>query len=104
MKTFTISEVTLWKKSLLLFSWLLFFVVLSVSAQQKTITGIITNADGAGVDRVSVLIKGTNRGTTTNNQGRFSLQASPNETLVISSVGFATQEIKVGNKTAFTIN
>lgn len=103
MKTFTSFEMTHLAKSFLVFGVLQFFIAMSASAQQKTVTGIVTNDAGAPVDRVSVVIRGTNRGTTTSTQGRFSIQASPNETLVISSVGFETNEIRVGNQSTINV-
>ncbi len=71
----------------------------------KTITGTITEAaTGTPLAGVSVLVKGTNTGTTTNNQGNFSLSV-PDEggTLVISSAGFSTREISIGNETNLSI-
>lgn len=103
MKTFTITKVKSLVKSSIVFCLLLISFTISVTAQQRTVTGIIQNADNIPVERVSVLIKGTNRGTTTNAQGRFSLQAAANETLVISSVGFETQEIRVGNQSSLNV-
>ena len=102
MKTFTSTVIKHLVSSLLFILLLIFFAVTAI-AQQRTVTGIIQNAENAPVERVSVLIKGTNRGTTTNAQGRFSIQAAANETLVISFVGFETQEIRVGNQTSFNV-
>jgi TonB-linked SusC/RagA family outer membrane protein len=103
MKTITVTGRKHLVKNTIVIGLLLVLSALSVSAQQRTVTGIIQNSSDAPVDKVSVVIKGTRRGTTTNAQGRFSIQASANETLVISSVGFETQEIKTGNQTSFTI-
>ncbi len=102
MKTFTIITGILLKRSAFLCS-LMLILFATASAQQKTIIGVIQDAANAPVDRVSVVIKGTSRGTTTNAQGRFSIQAASNETLVISSVGYETQEIKIGNQTSLNV-
>jgi len=66
--------------------------------QQKTITGIIKNAKGEPLSNVTVAIKGTSTGTSTNEEGKYSLSVPANATtLVISSVGFETREEVIGN-------
>src|SRR5919202_1165440 len=62
------------------------------------ITGKVTDKNGQGIPGVSVLIKGTNRGTTTDANGEFSINASNNATLVFSFVGYASQEVAVGGR------
>src|SRR5215831_16850469 len=66
---------------------------------QKTITGKVTDAKGNAVQNASVLIKGNKTGTTTDATGGFKINvpASAN-TIVVSYVGFATQEINVADK------
>ena len=61
------------------------------------ITGRITTAEGAPIAGVSVTVKGTRRGTSTNTNGEFSIDAKQGEVLVISSVGYSTQEVAVGS-------
>jgi TonB-linked SusC/RagA family outer membrane protein len=77
---------------------------LSALAQVKTITGKITSSDDGGpLPGASVKIKGTTTGTSTDGNGSFTIQVpSPNAVLVISLLGYKTQEITVGNKT--TVN
>ncbi|HEX6892087.1 MAG TPA: carboxypeptidase-like regulatory domain-containing protein, partial [Chryseolinea sp.] len=75
------------------------------NAQSRTVTGTVTDGtDGAALPGVSVLIKGTNRGTATDASGRFSIQAEPTDVLSLSFIGFEGQEITVGNQTDFTIS
>jgi len=71
---------------------------ITAQAQQRRVTGTIT-AEGAStpVGQATVQVKGTDRITTTNEAGVFSIQAAPGETLVLSSVGFGTREVKLGN-------
>ncbi|HYE55779.1 MAG TPA: SusC/RagA family TonB-linked outer membrane protein [Chitinophagaceae bacterium] len=69
----------------------------------EVITGRITTAEGAPVSGVSVAVKGTRRGTSTNANGEFSIEAEKGETLVFSYVGFATQEVVVGSDTRLSI-
>src|ERR1044071_733130 len=89
------------KKSLsILFSMILLSVNMIVFAQQKKITGTVKNpADDKGIPGANVQVKGTTRGASTNDNGEFTISASENETLVISTIGFQTREIKVGNQT-----
>ena len=68
-------------------------------AQDKTITGRVTDSSGAGIPNVSVTVKGqSSRGTTTSNDGSFSLAVPQNATtLVFSSVGYAYREVPLSN-------
>lgn len=83
----------------LLQGFLLFFLSLftTVLFAQQTVSGRVATADSA-LTGVTVQVKGTNNTTQTDINGRFSINAAPNATLVFSSVGFATQEVRVGNE------
>jgi TonB-linked SusC/RagA family outer membrane protein len=105
---------TLWKKSFFKFLltlqlaalFILFFTV-QVSATyglQAVVTGKVTAENDSALSGVSVQIKGTNRGTTTNAQGVYSLTASDNDVLVFSYVGYETQELAVGGKTQINVS
>src|SRR5687767_3843982 len=72
-------------------------------AQGRTVTGKVTDENGNPVSGVSVLVRGTNQGTTTKPDGSFIITVPANATLSISSVGFATQNIPVGNTSVFDI-
>src|SRR5690606_40140720 len=69
-----------------------------VFAQSRVITGTITASDGTGsIPGANIVIKGTTNGTTTGADGKFTLQIDDNSAvLIISSIGYATQEITVG--------
>lgn len=88
---------------------LLFIIVLvgmtggQVYAQDKTVTGNVTDNDGNALPGVSVVVKGTTRGTNTNAQGNFSLSAPKDAQLLFSFVGFVAQEIAIGNKTQVNV-
>jgi TonB-linked SusC/RagA family outer membrane protein len=70
-----------------------------------TIRGKITGEGGVPLSGVSIVVKGTTAGTTTNNDGEFSLTIpDANVTLVITSVGYDMQEIVLGGKTEVTIS
>ncbi|MER3470921.1 MAG: SusC/RagA family TonB-linked outer membrane protein [Chitinophagaceae bacterium] len=69
-------------------------------AQNRTITGVVTDATGAPQSNVSVVVKGTKLGTTTNAAGAFTLSVPENaRTLVISSVGFETKQVAITGNT-----
>src|SRR5690606_41713536 len=69
---------------------------------QKSVTGTVSDAMGP-LPGVSVLIKGTDRGLQTDENGRFTRQASPNEVIQFSMVGYATQERTIGNESVLNI-
>lgn len=64
---------------------------------QQRITGRVTTEAGAAISGASVEVKGTNTGTTTNNNGEFTITAARGATLVVTNIGYATQEIVVGD-------
>src|SRR5690606_582461 len=68
-------------------------------AQQKSITGRVTNPSGEALGNVTVVVQGTNRTVKTNPDGSFSIQASPGEKLLFRSIGSGerVQEIGTGN-------
>lgn len=82
------------------------FAICNSFAQGRTVSGTVTAADeGTAIPGANVIIKGTSRGTVTDVDGKFSITVSDNaETLVISSIGYASQEIVVGDRTNFSVN
>ncbi len=79
------------------------FMGMSLFAQDIQISGKVTSAeDGKVLPGVSVVVKGTTTGTTTNIDGEYSLSVPPGATLVYSFIGMKTQEVPVGTQT--TIN
>ncbi|HEY9363492.1 MAG TPA: carboxypeptidase-like regulatory domain-containing protein, partial [Chitinophagaceae bacterium] len=89
-------------KQKLLLGLLMFFALSSI-AQQRTVTGVITDDKGVPLSGVSVTIKGTTTGTTTAADGTFSLSVPTAGRLIVSSVGYSTTEINVGTKNALDI-
>lgn len=75
-----------------------------VAVLGQTITGRVTSADGTPLSGVSIQVKGTNRGTSTNAKGLFSLEVNKGEVLVVSYVGHETREITVGDSKDIDIN
>ena len=84
-----------------------FFVVLGAAPAlaQHQITGEVTDADdGSSLPGVNIVVKGTNIGTATRLNGEFSLNApSPNDTLMISFVGYEFMEIPIDGRTEVPI-
>jgi hypothetical protein len=78
-----------------------------VMAQDRAVSGKVTDSkDGSPVVGASVQPKGTKTGTATKNDGTFTLTVASNvTTLVISSVGYATQEVSIeGGKTSIEVS
>jgi len=71
---------------------------------QRTVSGRVTDDKGVPLPNVSVIVKGTQTGTTTNLEGNFSLSVPANaKTLVFSSVGMTAQEVNIGNQASLKI-
>ncbi|MEZ0484423.1 SusC/RagA family TonB-linked outer membrane protein [Fibrella aquatica] len=81
------------------------FVSLVVSAQTRTsISGTVNDEQGSGIPGISLLVKGTNTGTSTDATGAFRLNiTNRNATLVVSGVGYIRQEVAIGNATTLSI-
>ncbi|MGH2553260.1 MAG: carboxypeptidase-like regulatory domain-containing protein, partial [Chitinophagaceae bacterium] len=87
--------------------FILLLLIAQVSfAQNRVITGKVTNAnDGSGVTGATVSVKGTRTAVVTAADGSFSISVpSGTTTLVISSVGFGTQEISVEGKSSIDVS
>ena len=69
----------------------------------RIIKGTILDATGMPVIGANVMVKGTTNGTITDMDGKFSLEVEEGATLQISYIGYANQEIKVGNQKTLSI-
>ena len=81
--------------------WLL--AAIPALAQDRSVTGKVTNEDGIGLAGVNIAIKGTSRGTSSDASGNFKISASNSSSLIVTSVGYANQEIRVGNQSVINI-
>ena len=91
------------KKIFLLCFFLLGFWV-ETKAQTRQVTGQVKDSNtNETLPGVSILVKGTKTGVTTNADGKFSISASNNATLSISFVGYATQNISVGDRSVINV-
>jgi TonB-linked SusC/RagA family outer membrane protein len=70
---------------------------------QSPIGGTVTDDKRQPLPGVSVVIKGTNKGTTTDSDGRFVLPTQPGDVLVVSSLGAVSQEVTVGSQTTLAV-
>ena len=95
------------KTKLCHFKWLLvsFFCLIAMSgAAQVTVTGVVTDEAGEPLIGATVLEKGKQNGAATDIDGNFKFNvSSSNATLMVSYVGYATQEVKLNGKTNLTI-
>ncbi len=74
-------------------------------AQNRTVTGKVTDDKGNPLPNVSVLIKGSTKGTTTDADGNFSITVpSGSATLAFSSVGFTAQNVSVNGKSSLAVS
>jgi TonB-linked SusC/RagA family outer membrane protein len=95
---------SLWKMLSLSLLFGLGFIA-GAHAQDFTITGKVTADDGSALPGVTVLLKGSSSGTTTDTEGVYRLQASdPNGILVFSFIGYATQEVSIGTRTSIDVS
>lgn len=75
----------------------------SAYAQQKEVTGKVSDADGNPLAGVTVIVKGTNRGTTTDAQGNYQIKVDAKDALTFSYIGYADYEENVGTKTSVNV-
>jgi len=93
------------KVTLGLFIIILLLAASTASGQQKSITGVIRNAeDNAPVPQATVTVKGTRTVAVSDDKGIFTINALPNQTLVVTAVGFQAMEKPVGQQTSINFS
>ena len=70
-------------------------------AQQKSITGNVTDETGLPLPGATIVIENTNRGVSTDFDGNYSIEATANEVLIISYVGYTDQRITIGAEDSY---
>ena len=93
---------TLSRKALLAIALLLSFT-LPALAQKITVHGYVDDATGEPLIGATVMEKGTSNGTATDFDGNFTLNVDPKATLVISYIGYDTQEVPVDGRTEIKV-
>lgn len=73
-------------------------------AQDLTVTGKVTEESGGEVAGVNVVVKGTSRGTTTNDKGEYSISVEKGKTLTFSFIGFNSKEVTVGSESVIDVS
>ena len=83
----------------------LFQILLSAIALAQTslISGRVTNESGDPIPRASIIVKGTNGGTTADENGKFAINAPANGTLIVSSIGYLTFEKPIAMQSVINI-
>jgi TonB-linked SusC/RagA family outer membrane protein len=90
-------------KYLLIFH-LLFLLTTAAAAQGVAVTGRVIGETGDALPGVTVLVSGTTQGTTTNAEGSYKLQVPEGgNTLIISFIGYQTQEVAIKNRTTINV-
>lgn len=84
--------------------YMILFIGLFANAQDIPVKGrVVSSVDGQSIPGVNVAVDGTNKSTTTDLDGNFTINASKSDILTFSFLGYVTQKIKVLNQTNFTI-
>jgi len=86
--------------------WPVLLVLYNITAfaqQTSEIKGVVTTSSGNALAGASVLVQGTNKGATTNNNGQYKINAAPGDSLIFHYVGFEEQHIAVGNRTSINV-
>ena len=92
------------KQFLLKFCTIAFMFMLPLGLMAQTIKGKVTDSSGEGLPYMNIVEKGTTNGTTTDDNGEFSIAVGNlPATLVVSSVGFTTKEVTVATDAYLTI-
>ncbi|RFS23499.1 SusC/RagA family TonB-linked outer membrane protein [Chitinophaga silvatica] len=88
----------------LLLCTLLFALQYVAAAQNRTITGKVTDKTGSAIPGATIQVKGTQTGTTADGDGTFKLSVANNAaTLIISFIGYTSQEVSIANKSSINI-
>jgi len=95
------TKLTLFKIKTKVFTVLFALVTLS-SWSQQTVSGNVSDEEGP-LPGASVIVQGTTRGTTTDFDGNFTIEANAEDTLQVSYIGYEPQSVSVGNQTQLNI-
>lgn len=78
-------------------------VAVFAQGSDRMISGTVTDAQGSPLPGVNVVIQGTLKGTISNADGTYQIEASPSDVLEFSFVGYAAQSVTVGNQSVINV-
>ncbi len=91
------------KRSVIFLSLFLSACLMAFAQDKKIVSGNVKDAEGNPVPGISVQEKGTKNGAITDGTGNFKLSMAPDGTLLLSGIGFLSQEISVAGKTTINV-
>ena len=105
MKNFDPNRKSIIKKQIGFSAFLLLMMLLNFNsqAQLRLIKGSVQSDGTVALPGVSIVLKGTKMGTTSDAKGTFTLQAKPEDVIVFTMVGFQTREVTVGSRTLIDV-
>jgi TonB-linked SusC/RagA family outer membrane protein len=81
-----------------------FLICFTIMAQERVVTGVVTDANGQTMPGVNVVLKGTKNGTLTDINGKYSIKVEGEQAvLTFSFIGFSNQEVEVGAQSSINI-
>lgn len=89
---------------LFLKSILVLFTIVQIQAQEKIISGVVSDENGLPLPSATVLVKGTSNGIQTDFDGNYSITAQVGDILVFSYVGYNTKEVTVGSSNTINVS
>ncbi|MEO5995542.1 MAG: TonB-dependent receptor [Chitinophagaceae bacterium] len=92
-------------KKTVFFSLLVMLGIFAAAQSRSHVTGVVKDDKGVPAANVTVVVKGSSKGVTTNSEGVFSIDVTdPKSTLVVSYIGFTTQEIPLENRNQLDVS
>ncbi|HNJ59479.1 MAG TPA: carboxypeptidase-like regulatory domain-containing protein, partial [Chitinophagaceae bacterium] len=93
------------RKLVMLMACLTLFISQILAQNSRTISGKVTDENGAAISNASIIVKGTTIGTTTANDGTFTIKVPENaKSLIISSVNFMTVEVSISKESTVNVS
>mgnify|MGYP001208514173 FL=1 len=83
---------------------MVFLLTAQVALAQRTISGVVSDADGIPLPGATVVIQGTSTGVTTDFDGNFSISADNGDVLVVSFVGYENSLVTVGSGSTYNFS
>ena len=80
-----------------------FLMIAAAIAQERTVTGTVTDSGGNAMPGVNVVIRGISTGTTTDGSGKFAISAGTDAVLMFSFIGYSTQQVIVGSRSTVDV-